>query len=62
VIEQQPKPSIRSGASVHGIPWPLLVVIALGGAHWVFLATDAAVYLHYTPEKYTDYYWPRRGA
>jgi uncharacterized membrane protein YozB (DUF420 family) len=63
MIEQQPKPSIPvQPAPSTGITWPLLVVIGLGGAGiaW-FLATDAAVFLVYTPEKYTDYYWPRRG-
>lgn len=44
------------------MPWALLLVIVLGaaGISW-FLATDAAVYLRYTPEKYTDYYWSRRA-
>ena len=63
MIELQPKPSISlRAASSTGITWPLLVVIGLGGAGiaW-FLATDAAVYLDYGPEKYTDYYWPRRA-
>ena len=63
MIEQQPKPSIplRVPPSTR-ITWPLLVVIGLGGVGiaW-FLATDAGVYLVYAPEKYTDYYWPRRA-
>jgi hypothetical protein len=62
MIEQQPKPSAPLLPPSNGMPWVLLAVIALGGAGiaW-FLATDAAVYLLYTPEKYTDYYWPRRA-
>jgi uncharacterized membrane protein YozB (DUF420 family) len=63
MIERQSKQSaaLRPPPS-KGLPWPLFVVIALGGAGiaW-FLATDAAVYLHYTTEKYTEYYWPRRA-
>jgi uncharacterized membrane protein YozB (DUF420 family) len=36
-----------------------LLGLALLGIAW-FLVTDAAVYLNYSPGKYTDYYWPRR--
>ena len=43
-------------------PWllPLAVMLGAAGIVW-FLATDAAVYLTYTAEKYTNYYWNRRG-
>jgi uncharacterized membrane protein YozB (DUF420 family) len=63
MIEKQPKPSVPPPAPLYkGVGWSLLGIIALCGAGiaW-FLATDAAVYLHYTAEKYTDYYWSRRN-
>jgi uncharacterized membrane protein YozB (DUF420 family) len=44
------------------MPRILLACMVLGGVGiaW-FLATDAAVYLHYTGEQYPDYYWSRRA-
>ena len=56
MIEQQPNSSAPPSS------WALPAIIALAGAGiaW-FLATDAAVYVHYSPEKYTDYYWSRRA-
>ncbi len=45
----------------HRMKWVLLAFsLASAGIAW-FLATDAAAYLTYSPQSYTDYYWSRRA-